>query len=59
MRQICVGKRKRVSGWLPDLLTLDLRDSDIVRAKQLADQIACSPSAGETHDERESPDRAA
>jgi hypothetical protein len=57
MRQIRVSKPKRVSGCLPDLLALDLRDSDIVRAKQLAGQTTYSSSAGETHDERETPDR--
>lgn len=59
MRQIRVRKPRRLSGWLPDLLTLDLRDSEIIRAKQLAHKTTYSPSAGETHDKPESPHRAA
>lgn len=58
MRQMQVTQRKRTSGWLPDLMTLDLRDSDIVRAKQLAQQATCPPSATETCDKPEPPDKA-
>jgi hypothetical protein len=59
MRQIHVSKRKRGSAGQPDPPSPDLRDPDIVRAKQLARETTCPPSAEGPSDEPESQDEAA
>lgn len=46
MRQIRVNKRRRPAGRWPEPLSLDLRDSDILRAKQLASRSRRPGAAG-------------
>ena len=50
MRQIRITRRHRPDDWRLDLLPLDPRDPDIVRAKELARRSrAVTPRAGRAH----------